>query len=332
MATIIDSYSESNFVTDTTITVGQSFTGDGQTLDSAKFYLKREGSPSGNVVAKIYAHSGTFGTSSLPTGAALATSDNVDVSTIGTGSYALVDFPFSGANRITLANGTKYVVVWETSFTFPNYVHIGYDSTSPTHGGNFSFFSGGVWNVENTRDLLFYVYGVSPSSASASLSPSSSPSPSPSATPSPSLSPSPLPDRINGILKIAKEGINVLTNSDPEKFIFSSEYGTLKYYSKQTAQVEFDANTAIAGNTTINHNLGYYPFVEVFVKLSVNGTPVTGNYEYVPFAGAGISIFYDANYKITTSSIVLYGQEIGVSTSVWTFDFLIFIFKNDLGF
>ena len=60
--------------------VGQSFTGNGLILNSAEFYLKKKGSPTGNAVVKIYAHSGTYGTSSVPTGSALATSDNFDVS------------------------------------------------------------------------------------------------------------------------------------------------------------------------------------------------------------------------------------------------------------
>jgi len=166
-------------------------------------------------------------------------------------------------------------------------------------------------------------------SVSPSISPSASLSPSASASPSASLSPSPLPTPIKGIMKIAKSGINVLTNSDPEKLIFSSEYGTLKYYSKQTATVEFDANAGlIGGTTTITHDLGYYPYVEVFVSVYI-GTP-SGVYEYCPFAGAGATVFYDANYKITTTGIVLYGQIDGVSSSVWTFDFLVFIFKNNL--
>ena len=53
---------------------GQSFTGNGGTLDSCVFELGKSGSPTGNAVAKIYNHTGTYGTSSKPTGAALATS------------------------------------------------------------------------------------------------------------------------------------------------------------------------------------------------------------------------------------------------------------------
>lgn len=45
---------------------GQSFEGDGGTLNSCKFYLKRSATASGNTYAKVYAHTGTFGTDGTP--------------------------------------------------------------------------------------------------------------------------------------------------------------------------------------------------------------------------------------------------------------------------
>ena len=72
MAILIDSYSESNqdewFYLDnggtmySKIIAGQSFANSiSGTLDSCKFYLISLGNPSGNVVAKLYAHTGTYG-------------------------------------------------------------------------------------------------------------------------------------------------------------------------------------------------------------------------------------------------------------------------------
>lgn len=173
-------------------------------------------------------------------------------------------------------------------------------------------------------------------SASPSLSPSLSPSASQSATPSPSSSVSPSPSQMDEFfgLRIIKPeavaiGKNVFNTQEPFHYIFNSDYGTLKYYEKQTAQVTFDANAGlIGGSTSITHNLGYYPYVEVFVSVYI-GSP-TGIYEYCPFAGSGASVAYDANYKITTTGLTLYGQINGVSTSVWVFDFLVFIYKNNL--
>jgi hypothetical protein len=102
MSTVVDSYSESNYdgiinVGGTQSACGQSFTGDGSNLGSVKFYLKKNagGPASGNLEARIYAHSGTFGTSSVATGAVLATSDIVNISTLPAsgGSPSLIDFP-----------------------------------------------------------------------------------------------------------------------------------------------------------------------------------------------------------------------------------------------
>ncbi len=167
---------------------------------------------------------------------------------------------------------------------------------------------------------------ASPSSSiSATPSPSSSISASPSVTPSATPSPTPPPEPTFPILRIAKPGVDVLLNRDVHRRIFDSDYGTLKYFTKQTVSISFDASTGdISATGSYTHNLGYYPFCEVFV--SVNG----GNYEYCPFFGSGATVAYAANVKITTDKITVYGEINGVSASVWTFDFLIFVFKNNL--
>ena len=168
--TTADSYSESNqnnypwVSSDASFlhAIGQSFTAVGGTLDSAKFYLKKFGSPTGNTVAKLYAHSGTFGTNSVPTGAALATSDNFDVSALS-GDFILVTFNFSGANRISLTNGTKYVIAVEctTCGDATNLIAVGIDDTSPVHAGNYSQYLT-EWVAQSGSDVIFYVYEVTP--------------------------------------------------------------------------------------------------------------------------------------------------------------------------
>lgn len=121
-------------------------------LSTAKFRLSKEGSPTGTICAKIYAHSGTYGTSSVPTGSALATSANVDVATL-TASSAWVDFAFTGADAITLSASTNYCIALEftsTSSNASNYVKVGLDATSPGYGGNpFK----GTWSVLPEKKL-----------------------------------------------------------------------------------------------------------------------------------------------------------------------------------
>lgn len=164
----IDSYSESNqdgtrnFNTGSGISgVGQSFTGDGNVLGSAQVYMRKSASPGGPIIAKIYAHSGTYGTSSVPTGAALATSEYVESASLST-TLSLVTFKFTGANQITLTSGTKYVLAIETTAGDPtNQVTIGTDDSSPTHGGNYVENDGAGYFAVNTSDVCFYVKSAS---------------------------------------------------------------------------------------------------------------------------------------------------------------------------
>jgi len=137
--------------------VGQSFAGNGSVLDSVKFLLNKSGSPTGNAVAKIYTHSGTFGTNSLPTGSPLATSDNLDVTTLST-SRLLKTLTFSGTNKILLSSGTNYIVVFEFSGgDSSNYVKIT-ENFDGSWSGNICYY-GGSWSSSYLEDLIFYIYG-----------------------------------------------------------------------------------------------------------------------------------------------------------------------------
>ncbi|MCX6814650.1 MAG: hypothetical protein NTY20_03310 [Candidatus Aenigmarchaeota archaeon] len=113
---IIDSLSEIHYnetdypVYSSATKVYQSFTGNGAPLKKVKFYLKKEGNPTGNAYVKLYTHSGTFGVDSVPTGSPLASSDSFDVSTMTT-SYQLITFEFTAP--YTLVNGTYYCLVLE---------------------------------------------------------------------------------------------------------------------------------------------------------------------------------------------------------------------------
>ena len=166
---LVDSYSETkqdSFFTIATPTFwnpagGQSFNGNGTILDNVLFYIAGQGLPTGNAYAKIYDHSGTFGTSSIPTGTALAVSDPVDTS-LFLQTFALIPFKFSGVNNITLDNGTHYVVVYEfTGGDSDNTTQLGIDTTSPTASGNSSFLGldSVTWTAYSVYDAIFYVYG-----------------------------------------------------------------------------------------------------------------------------------------------------------------------------
>lgn len=130
---------------------------------------------------------------------------------------------------------------------------------------------------------------------------------------------------------VSKDGFNAVTDTDPRHHKFNSDYGTLKYFDKITATLTAGDGTLggdFAGTVSHNHNLGYYPFVEVFVEVYI--TTPTGDKEYCPLFGSGAFVAYSASYTITPTQLIFYGEFNGLSSSIWTFDFLAFIFKNNL--
>lgn len=174
MADLIDSYDESNYATfaavrenhpsvASTSAIGQALT-NGATpyfLTSAKFYLKRIGTPDGDLRAVLYASSGTVGTNAVPTGAALSTSDTIAASAVGTAAFELITFTFDGTYKM-LAN-TDYCIVCEgfdgTNWGASHKIAVGLDNTSPTHGGNYLRHNTGSWGADSGVDTIFYIYG-----------------------------------------------------------------------------------------------------------------------------------------------------------------------------
>jgi len=166
---IIDTYDESNvdagsagFISSDPAwlqAIGTSFTAieTYTTIDSVTLTVKKSGSPTGSAYVKIYNYTGTPGSTAKPTGAALATSDAFDSSTLTT-SYVVRTFTFSGANRIELTPGTSYILALEY-IASAEYVVLGYDYTAPSFEGNMCYKQGGVW-YSDSGDLPFTLYGV----------------------------------------------------------------------------------------------------------------------------------------------------------------------------
>lgn len=166
---VVDSYSEANQDTThdltpaTNVYRGMSFANTAASkISSCKLYLKKTLSPPGNMTVQLYAHTGSFGTSSQPANSSspLATSDPIAASTLTT-SLALTTFTFSGTAKVALVAGTKYCLVLAyTTGDNSNYVTVGEDGSSPAAGGNRCFSANGTtWSSDNLNDLIFYVYG-----------------------------------------------------------------------------------------------------------------------------------------------------------------------------
>ncbi len=141
--------------------VAQSFTGKAGILRTAKFYLRKNDDLAGNIYAKLYAHSGIYGTSSIPTGEVLAVSDAVDVVTIPYWPVMLIAFNFT--DEYELADNTRYCIALEYSGGDEgSYIAAGIVTTPPepsaAHPGNLSGYYNGVWEARYWEDLIFYVY------------------------------------------------------------------------------------------------------------------------------------------------------------------------------
>jgi hypothetical protein len=146
-------------ISSTTPAAGQSFTtGGAGNLAVVSFNLRRNSTQTGTVCAKIYAHSGTFGTSSVPTGAALATSASIDISLISNASFNQVNFQFNTGGMVALSGATNYVAVVELTSTGGSGGVTVQTDASPAHAGNGSTYNGSTWAVYATGDLAFAVH------------------------------------------------------------------------------------------------------------------------------------------------------------------------------
>lgn len=119
--------------------------------------LKKTGAPTGNLTATLYALTGSFGSTATPNGAAIATSENIDVSKLTT-SYAVQEIRFTTlASQALLSATTNYFVAFEYSGgDVSNNVQVEGDSTG-THAGNAASFNGS-WSALAAEDLWFQVY------------------------------------------------------------------------------------------------------------------------------------------------------------------------------
>ena len=139
-------------------------------LTSIKAHLAKVSTPTGNYWAVLYAHSGTYGVTSVPTGSALATSDTKDISALTT-SYVLTELFFTGSNQYVMSANTNYeLAICTDTAENSKYLSVGIDATAATHAGNDSIHVlPATWVVYGaaTIDMPFYVYGLENVAASS---------------------------------------------------------------------------------------------------------------------------------------------------------------------
>ena len=134
-----------------------------QDIQSVAFYLDKVGTmPTDSIIkAKLYAATGTVGTSGLPTGDILATSISTLTSVL-TGTFAFVELTFEAPYSATAGD---YAVLLEfNSGSGSNYVRIGTDSSAHSHSSN-AFATDTInagWAADTSFDVIFKLNSAGP--------------------------------------------------------------------------------------------------------------------------------------------------------------------------
>lgn len=133
-------------------------------ITSIKFKLWRKGTPSGDVVAKLYEADANH----LPTGSVLATAQISASSITTTSPGVLYEFVFD--NKISLEQGKEYAITLDLPYTDSNnLINCRYGASS--YPGYYLINFGNGWQA-NTHgyDLVFEEYGVLPTPAPTNVS------------------------------------------------------------------------------------------------------------------------------------------------------------------
>jgi hypothetical protein len=145
--------------TDTAI--GQYFLANGKTLDSCRFVLKKTGTPTGNILVKIYNTEILPGGQAIPTGPALATSEPVTLTSIPSSIGRYVEFKFEGINNISLPSGYYFAAIEYLNSNLSNRLEVAFDPDG-NHSGNIAYYSTvNGWTVEEGAEgipLIFQIY------------------------------------------------------------------------------------------------------------------------------------------------------------------------------
>lgn len=149
--------------------IGQSFRSSGYLLSRVTFYGRAVGSPTGDTTARLYGHTGTFGTTGTPSGSVLATSDIITAASIST-TAGPVTYTFSGDQQYYMPSGSIYVIAWYyTGGSTSNHIACEVDISAPTDPGRAYYLNGTTWTTTTqdptgtsgaTDDMTYILYGL----------------------------------------------------------------------------------------------------------------------------------------------------------------------------
>ena len=210
-------------------------------ISKVKFYLRKYGTPTGNLIVRLYAHTGTFGSSGIPTGSSLANGSSFSIASLTT-SYQLIEFTFSGTHQYLMELNTAYCIQLEVTdgvLGSGNYVMVGADFSTASHEGNQVRYLYSAWAYETTKDTCFYLYGIDMTHDFALVFPS---------TTGPVSGPhTPINHRLKVMVRLNNEwlkGCNVTVEGGPDnrlEWALTDLLGTVKF-KLRTGSYEIVAN------------------------------------------------------------------------------------------
>lgn len=152
--------------------ISQCFLSDGTAVQRVIVEMKKTGSPTGSMYARVYAMTGTYGTNGRPTGTMIAESVAFNVSTLVAGSSSLQTLSFTGANLVALTAGSYYCVALEyTGGNSSNMVDVvvNIGNGGSAEPGNAMYYNGTTWATTTygsvgtsgtSDDLCGFFYGI----------------------------------------------------------------------------------------------------------------------------------------------------------------------------
>ena len=139
---------------------GQAFTGDGNSIARVRCSLRKAespNSPTGNYKLLIYAHSGTFNSTGVPTGSPLGESTAIAASTLST-TYAEIDIDLSSS--VSTVNGANYfwVIQYGTGAEGEGWIDLR-RTTDTEGGGNITYSAdGSTWSSSTSGRYHSVIY------------------------------------------------------------------------------------------------------------------------------------------------------------------------------
>lgn len=122
------------------------------------------------------------------------------------------------------------------------------------------------------------------------------------------------------VVAVSKDGVNVLTATDPNDFIFHSEYNTFKIVASGIAN--FSSVAVGTYSKTIAHGLSYTPLVDAFMKADSNAEVIRSGFE-VFFTSPYTSVKFN-EVKSDSNNVIFEGQNLTAGTVDLSFKYYIF--------